>query len=99
MALPLAFDDDHTPLYTIGQVAGMLNVQQAFLRRLESEEVMQPARSQGGQRRYTRQEVHDVERIVALTDEGMTLAGIRRILVLESQILDLKRQISELQQH
>ncbi|MHB1599707.1 MAG: MerR family transcriptional regulator [Acidimicrobiales bacterium] len=94
---PLPFDDDHAPLYTVGQVAGMLNVQPAFLRRLDTEEVVQPARSDGGQRRYTRQEVRDVERIVMLTGEGMTLAGIRRILLLEAQVLDLQRQVAELQ--
>ncbi len=93
---PLALDDDYAPLYTIGQVAGMLDVQPAFLRRLDSEEVVQPARSDGGQRRYTRQEVRKVERIVALTGEGMTIAGIRRILLLEAQVLDLQRQVAEL---
>jgi MerR family transcriptional regulator/heat shock protein HspR len=93
---PLAFDDDHAPLYTVGQVAGMLGVQAAFLRRLDTEEVVQPARSDGGQRRYTRQEVRDVERIVSLAGEGMTLAGIRRILVLEAQVRDLQRQVGEL---
>jgi MerR family transcriptional regulator, heat shock protein HspR len=91
----LPFDDDFAPLYTVGQVAGMLNVQPAFLRRLDTEEVVQPARSDGGQRRYTRQEVRDVERIVALTGEGMSLAGIRRILVLEAQVLDLQRQVAD----
>ena len=93
----LPFDDDFAPLYTVGQVAGMLNVQPAFLWRLDTEEVVQPARSDGGQRRYTRQEVRDVERIVALTGEGMSLAGIHRILVLEAQVLDLQRQIADLQ--
>jgi DNA-binding transcriptional MerR regulator len=94
---PLAFDDDHAPLYTVGQVAGMLDVQPAFLRRLDSEEVVQPARSDGGQRRYSRREVRDVERIVSLAGEGMTLAGIRRILVLEAQVRDLERQVAKLQ--
>jgi MerR family transcriptional regulator/heat shock protein HspR len=93
----LPFDDDFAPLYTVGQVAGMLKVQPAFLRRLDTEEVVQPARSDGGQRRYTRQEVRDVERIVTLAGEGMSLVGIRRILVLEAQVLDLQRQVADLQ--
>ena len=42
VALP--FDDDHAPLYTVGQVAGMLDVQPAFLRRLDVERVVQPDR-------------------------------------------------------
>ena len=35
----LAFDDEHAPLYTVGQVAEMLGVQAAFLRRLDAETV------------------------------------------------------------
>jgi MerR family transcriptional regulator, heat shock protein HspR len=92
----LAFDDDNAPLYTVGQVAGMLHLQAAFVRRLDTEGVVHPARSEGGQRRYTRQEVRDVQRIVGLTGEGMTLSGIRRILELEAQVLDLERQVAEL---
>lgn len=93
----MAFDDEHAAFYTVGQVAEMLGVQPAFLRRLDTEEVVQPARSDGGQRRYTRQEVRNVERIVSLAGEGMTLAGIRRILFLEAQVRDLERQVTDLQ--
>ncbi len=91
------FDDDHVPLYTVGQVAGMLGVQPAFLRRLDTEEVVQPARSEGGQRRYTRQEIRDIERVVGLAGEGLTLAGIRRLLVLEARVRELERQLADLQ--
>jgi DNA-binding transcriptional MerR regulator len=96
MVRELAFDEDHTPFYSVGQVASMLGVQPAFLRRLDSEEVVRPARSEGGQRRYTRQQVHDVDRIIGLSGEGMTLVGIRRILALEAQVRDLQQQISDM---
>lgn len=92
------FEDAHAPLYTVGQVAGMLGVQPAFLRRLDAEAVVQPARSEGGQRRYTQIEIAVIERVVVLTGEGLTLAGIRRLLVLEGQILDLRRQLAVHQQ-
>jgi MerR family transcriptional regulator/heat shock protein HspR len=59
--MKLPFDDEHAPLYTVGQVAGMLEVQPAFLRRLDVEEVVQPARSEGGQRRYSRSEISRVQ--------------------------------------
>ncbi|MHB1488586.1 MAG: MerR family transcriptional regulator [Acidimicrobiales bacterium] len=78
----------------MGQVAGMLGVQPAFLRRLDAEDVVQPARSAGGQRRYSRHEIHTVEKVVGLADEGLTLAGIRRLLVLEASVRDLQRQLS-----
>jgi len=71
----------------------MLSVQPAFLRRLDAEEVVQPARSGGGQRRYTRLEVLVVEKVVSLAGEGLTLAGIRRLLILEDQVRDLQRQV------
>jgi MerR family transcriptional regulator/heat shock protein HspR len=95
---PLAFDDERAPLYTVGQVAEMLGVQPALLRRLDAEEVVQPARSAGGQRRYTRQEIHRVEEVVGLAGEGLTLAGIRRLLALEAVVSDLRRQIAEMKE-
>jgi len=91
------FDDEQSPIYTVGQVSGMLGVQPAFLRRLDTEEVVQPARSEGGQRRYSRQEVRDVERIVSLAGEGLTIAGIRRILVLEAELAVLRARIVTLE--
>jgi DNA-binding transcriptional MerR regulator len=89
-----AFDDENAPLYTVGQVAEMLGVQAAFLRRLDTEAVVQPARSEGGQRRYTRVEILKVEKVVGLAGEGLTLAGIRRLLVLEDRVHDLQRQLN-----
>jgi DNA-binding transcriptional MerR regulator len=92
MRLPI--DDEHAPLYTVGQVADMLGVQPAFLRRLDTEDVVSPARSDGGQRRYSRNEIAQVQKVWELAGEGMTLAGIRRILVLEGEVADLKRQLA-----
>lgn len=94
MVLPL--DDADAPLYTVGQVADMLDVQPAFLRRLDGESVVSPARSEGGQRRYSRTEIGMVQRVSAMADEGLTLEGIRRILVLEAEVADLRRQLAAL---
>lgn len=93
MSLP--FDEEHAALYTVGQVAGMLGVQPAFVRRLDTEQVVQPARSGGGQRRYTRAEVHRVQQVSEMAGDGMTLAGIRRILVLEAEVEALKRELKQ----
>ena len=92
--MPLPFDDEFAPLYTVGQVAGMLGVQAPFLRRIDVEDVVSPARSDGGQRRYSRADIALVQRVSEMAGEGMTLAGIRRIFELEAEILDLKRQLS-----
>jgi MerR family transcriptional regulator/heat shock protein HspR len=97
MTVPLLpFEDEDLPLYTVGQVSGMLEVQQAFLRRLDEFDVVRPSRSGGGQRRYSRREVVTVQYVVQLTGQGMTLAGIRRILELEAQVARLEQECSEL---
>jgi len=89
-SLPL--DDENLPLFTVGQVSVMLEVQQAFLRRLDEFGVVRPSRSDGGQRRYTRREITVVQYVVELAGEGMSLAGIRRILQLEAQVRELERE-------
>jgi MerR family transcriptional regulator, heat shock protein HspR len=97
MTVPsLPFEDEDLPLFTVGQVSGMLEVQQAFLRRLDEFGVVRPSRSDGGQRRYSRREVVTVQYVVQLTGQGMTLAGIRRILELEAQVARLEQECSEL---
>jgi DNA-binding transcriptional MerR regulator len=92
----LPIDDQHAALYAVGQVADMLGVQRAFLRRLDVEQVVQPARSDGGQRRYSRAEITLVQRVSDMAGEGMTLAGIRRILELELEVSKLKKQLEDL---
>lgn len=89
-SLPL--DDENLPLFTVGQVSAMLEIQQAFLRRLDQLGVVQPSRSSGGQRRYTRNEITVVQYVVRLADEGMTLSAIRRILELEMRIRELEAE-------
>jgi MerR family transcriptional regulator, heat shock protein HspR len=94
----LPFEDEDLPLFTVGQVSGMLEVQQAFLRRLDEFGVVRPSRSGGGQRRYSRREIVTVQYVVRLTSEGMTLAAVRRILELEEQVRDLELRVAELQE-
>jgi len=86
-SLPL--DDENLPLFTVGQVSQMLEIQQAFLRRLDQLRVVTPSRSAGGQRRYTRREITVVQYVVDLVDEGMTLAAVRRVLELEALVREL----------
>ncbi|TDE56452.1 MerR family transcriptional regulator [Nonomuraea mesophila] len=89
------FDDEHAPLYSLGQVAEMLQVQHAFLRRLDQHDVISPSRSSGGQRRYSRHDIMIVQHVTRMTEEGMTLIAIRRILELERELADVRRQLDE----
>jgi MerR family transcriptional regulator/heat shock protein HspR len=91
----LPFDDEHAPLYSLGQVAEMLQVQHAFLRRLDQHDVIRPSRSSGGQRRYSRHDIGIVQHVTRMAAEGMTLIAIRRILELERELAELRRELKE----
>jgi MerR family transcriptional regulator/heat shock protein HspR len=93
---PSPLEDEHAPLYTVGQVAEMLAVKQAFLRRVDDLQVVSPQRSAGGQRRYTRYEIRVIQQVVSMADEGITLQAIRRIIDLERELAKVIRQRDEL---
>ncbi|MEU5869762.1 MerR family transcriptional regulator [Nonomuraea sp. NPDC047529] len=95
----LPFDDEHAPLYSLGQVAEMLQVRQAYLRRLDEHGVISPSRSSGGQRRYSRADIMTVRHVTDLADQGMTLIAIRRILELERELAHARRQLQEARGH
>jgi DNA-binding transcriptional MerR regulator len=90
------FDDENIPLYTVGQVADMLSLKQAFLRRIDELRVVSPQRSAGRQRRYTRVEIRVIQQVASMADEGMTMPAIRRIIELEQQLAEVVRQRDEL---
>jgi DNA-binding transcriptional MerR regulator len=90
------FDDENVPLFTVGQVAQMLAVKQAFLRRVDELRVVSPQRSAGGQRRYTRVEIRVIAQVASMADEGMTMPAIRRIIELERQLAGVTRERDEL---
>ena len=89
-------DDENVPLFTVGQVAQMLAVKQAFLRRVDELRVVSPQRSAGGQRRYSRVEIRIIQQVVTMADEGMTMPAIRRIIELEDQLAEVTRERDEL---
>lgn len=89
----LPIDDEQAPLYSVGQVAEMLGVQPAFLRRLERYGVIAPARSGGGQRRYSRAEIARVQAAMQLTEEGMSVTGAERVLSLQDEVDRLSQEL------
>jgi DNA-binding transcriptional MerR regulator len=89
--------DDAAPLYTVSQVAAMLAVQPAFVRRLDTEGVVVPDRTSGGQRRYSRFDVDHIAALVQLMSEGLPLAGAQRVIELENEIAQLRRQLEHQQ--
>jgi MerR family transcriptional regulator, heat shock protein HspR len=89
-------DDQDYPAYTIGQAAKMVGVQEAFLRSLDTANVVRPQRSEGGHRRYSRRQLTLVVRLREQLDEGHTLAAAARIIGLQDQLTDAENTISDL---
>jgi len=90
------FEEENVPLFTVGQVAEMLSLKQAFLRRVDELRVVSPQRSAGGQRRYTRIEIRVIRQVASMADEGMTMPAIRRIIELEQRLAEVIRHRDEL---
>ncbi|HEV8172868.1 MAG TPA: MerR family transcriptional regulator [Actinoplanes sp.] len=90
------FDDADFPAYTMGPAAEMIGVTPAFLRSLGSAGLIEPERSLGGHRRYSRHQLQLAGRVRQLLDEGMPLAAACRIVILEDRLAAAHRRIVEL---
>jgi DNA-binding transcriptional MerR regulator len=90
------FDDEHYPAYTIGRAADMLNTTVAFLRTLDEAGLIEPQRSTGGHRRYSRHQLRLAARVRELLDHGTPLEAACRIVTLEDQLDEAQRLNAEL---
>jgi MerR family transcriptional regulator, heat shock protein HspR len=91
------WSDPDAAFYTVGQVGDLLGVPAATLRRFDAVEAVRPARSAGGQRRYSSRQVQHARRLLQLTDEGLTLAAASRVAELEDTVTELRQQLSDAQ--
>jgi DNA-binding transcriptional MerR regulator len=90
------FDDADFPAYTMGRAAEMIGVTPAFLRSLGTAGLIEPERSLGGHRRYSRHQLQLAGRVRQLLDEGMPLTAACRIVNLEDRLAAAHRHIVEL---
>src|SRR4051794_36008351 len=79
-------DDPDYPALTMSQAAELLGVQAAFLRSLDGSGVLEPHRSPGGHRRYSRAQLGLAARLRGLLDDGHSLASAGTIVDLEDQL-------------
>jgi MerR family transcriptional regulator, heat shock protein HspR len=79
-------DDASFPAYAMGAAAEALGVTPAFLRATEAAGLFEAARSTGGHRRYSRDDLHRVDRARQLVDDGVRIDAAVRIVSLEYQL-------------
>lgn len=80
-------------VYIISVAAELTGVHPQTLRVYERKGLVSPARTGGMSRRYSDADLERVRRVQELTHQGLNLAGVARVLVLEAEIEHLRRMI------
>jgi MerR family transcriptional regulator/heat shock protein HspR len=83
-------------VYVISIAAELSGMHPQTLRMYEQRGLLSPARTQGGSRRYSDFDIEKLRRIQELTNQGITLEGVRRIIQLEHELDALHEQVAKL---
>jgi MerR family transcriptional regulator, heat shock protein HspR len=83
-------------LFSISVAAELTGLHPQTLRIYEREGLLDPARSPGGTRRYSTEDIGRLQQIMALTADGLNLAGVRRVLELQEETRQLHAEIARL---
>ncbi len=82
-------------VYVISVAAELAGVHPQTLRIYERKGLVDPARTMGGSRRFSDDDIKRARRIQELTTAGLNLAGVKRVLDLEAQVDELRRVLEE----
>jgi MerR family transcriptional regulator, heat shock protein HspR len=88
--------DPDQGLLSISVAAELSGLHPQTLRIYEREGLLEPERSAGGTRRYSRRDIDRLQAICALTGEGLNMAGIRRVLQLQEETHRLEAELARL---
>jgi MerR family transcriptional regulator/heat shock protein HspR len=89
--------DDQRALYIISVAAELAGVHPQTLRIYERKGLIEPSRTEGRSRRYSDRDIALLQRIQELTNEGVSLAGVRKILELEAEVEALRARVAALE--
>ena len=87
--------DQTRAVYVISVAAELAGVHPQTLRIYERKGLVDPARTPGGSRRYSDEDIALLQRIQELTNEGLNLAGVQRVLALEAEVRSLRAELDE----
>jgi MerR family transcriptional regulator/heat shock protein HspR len=88
----------HVGVFAISVAAEMLSTQVQNLRVYERHGLVEPTRTPGGTRLYSRADIVKLARVRDLLDDGLNLAGITRVLALEDEVARLRSANRRLRQ-
>jgi MerR family transcriptional regulator, heat shock protein HspR len=90
--------DRDRALFGISVVAELAGLHPHTLRAYEREGLLSPARTGGGTRRYSLNDLARLQEITSLSAEGFNLAGIKRILAMQEETRRLRDEVATLRQ-
>jgi MerR family transcriptional regulator/heat shock protein HspR len=82
-------------VYVISVAAELAGMHPQTLRIYERRGLVRPARTQGGNRRYSDADIERLQRISDLAEQGMNLEGIRRVMELELENARLRAELEQ----
>lgn len=85
-------------MFIISVAAELAGVHPQTLRIYERRGLVDPARTGGGSRRYSEIDLDRLRRIQDLTNEGLNLAGVKRVLELEAELEHARAELAEAQE-
>jgi MerR family transcriptional regulator/heat shock protein HspR len=84
------------PLFMISIAAELADMHPQTLRMYERRGLLQPRRSAKNTRLYSQSDVARLRRIQELTDLGLNLAGVERVLMMEDQLTAMAAEVDRL---
>lgn len=92
----MKFSDVNQPLFVISVAAELADMHPQTLRQYDRLGLVTPSRLPGRARRYSQRDIDRLQQIQKLSQEGVSLEGIKRILQLENQVDALQHRVREL---
>jgi DNA-binding transcriptional MerR regulator len=88
---------DRRAVYIISVAAELAGVHPQTLRIYERKGLVRPYRTRGNTRRYSEADIDRLRRIQRLTQEGVNLAGAKRIMALEDELHRVRSRVAQLE--
>src|SRR3982074_3593963 len=97
----MAFDRPETSaraVYVISVAAELAGVHPQTLRIYERKGLLEPARTGGGSRRYSERDLDRLRRSSELTEAGVSLEGVKRVMELQDEVARLRVELTRAQE-
>jgi MerR family transcriptional regulator/heat shock protein HspR len=87
--------DENTPVFVISVAATMAGMHPQTLRQYDRMGLVSPGRASGRGRRYSAHDIAMLREVQRLSHDGINLAGVKRIIELESHVAALQQRLTE----